>query len=37
MTVISDYYNTAAIVFSIVALSIAPLLPLFFKQYFRGL
>lgn len=37
MTFITAYYSTAAIVMSIIGLSIAPLLPLFFNQYFRGL
>lgn len=36
MTLSSDY-QTIALAYSITALSIAPLLPLFFRQYFRSL
>ena len=37
MDIITSYYSSVAIVFSIVGLAVAPLLPLFFNQYFRGL
>ena len=36
MTVISDY-SSPAIVFSIIGLAVAAILPIFFRQYFRGL